>query len=392
MQNKNETPFVAGVCADSSAATLPFVRVLDGRKHPIRNLSKRGDRFYARLTVTLASGAKSEKRIALKASTVTEAKVELAALILQRGNNSLQLGQSQSTPLLSEFVETYATAQRHLKRQTTQGCERTHLNHHCEYFAGVQLHRINKAAVLSYRAKKLADGWTGRTANLSLTVLRNVFRHAVDNGLLVASPVDGIRPVRYVAKKRSLVTPAMFETLCATAVEHLSNGQLLSDYVKLMCLCGARRSETLRLKWSDVDFVRRQLTVGSDGQSKNHQARHVDFNEPLAEHLQGMSSRRVSSEYLFPALRGAGRPLKTLVESLKLARTRAQLPSICFHDCRHHFISFSVMSGVDFLTIASWVGHQDGGVLIGKVYGHLSDTHARAQAKKVAFQPALVAA
>jgi hypothetical protein len=44
-----------------------------------------------------------------------------------------------------------------------------------------------------------------------------------------------------------------------------------------------------------------------------------------------------------------------------------------------------VMSGIDFMTIGRWVGHQDGGVLIGKVYGHLSNEHAKRQAKKIDF-------
>jgi hypothetical protein len=33
------------------------------------------------------------------------------------------------------------------------------------------------------------------------------------------------------------------------------------------------------------------------------------------------------------------------------------------------------MAGVPHMTIAEWVGHRDGGVLIGKVYGHLSEDH-----------------
>jgi integrase len=60
-----------------------------------------------------------------------------------------------------------------------------------------------------------------------------------------------------------------------------------------------------------------------------------------------------------------------------------------FHDCRHHFISYAVMSGIDFMTIARWVGHKDGGILIGKVYGHLSNEHAQAQAARMNFGPAL---
>ena len=37
------------------------------------------------------------------------------------------------------------------------------------------------------------------------------------------------------------------------------------------------------------------------------------------------------------------------------------------------------------MTIAKWVGHKDGGILVGKVYGHLSDEHARKQAMKLMF-------
>jgi hypothetical protein len=44
------------------------------------------------------------------------------------------------------------------------------------------------------------------------------------------------------------------------------------------------------------------------------------------------------------------------------------------------------MSGIDYLTIARWVGHKDGGVLIGRVYGHLTDIHAQKQAQRLKFK------
>jgi len=64
--------------------------------------------------------------------------------------------------------------------------------------------------------------------------------------------------------------------------------------------------------------------------------------------------------------------------------------TVRFHDCRHHFISYAVMSGIDFMTIARWVGHKDGGILIGKVYGHLSNEHAQAQAPRLNFGPTVM--
>jgi integrase len=80
-------------------------------------------------------------------------------------------------------------------------------------------------------------------------------------------------------------------------------------------------------------------------------------------------------------------PLVTFNKALLTARPQAGLPEFSFHDCRHFFVSHCVMSGIDFMTIARWVGHQDGGILIGKVYGHLSNEHAQRQAQRVSFGP-----
>lgn len=58
-----------------------------------------------------------------------------------------------------------------------------------------------------------------------------------------------------------------------------------------------------------------------------------------------------------------------------MARNAAGLPWVGFHDLRHFFCSACVMAGIDFMTIAAWLGHKDGGILVGKVYGHLLDEH-----------------
>ena len=128
--------------------------------------------------------------------------------------------------------------------------------------------------------------------------------------------------------------------------------------------------------WSDVDWDQQQLTIGSDGLSKNHESRAVDFNAALAELLEEMRARSNGSAYLFPAPRMFG-------EALRKARKLAAVDGFGYHDCRHFFISHAVMSGIDYMTIARWVGHKDGGVLIGRVYGHLNDEHAKRQAKRL---------
>jgi integrase len=63
-----------------------------------------------------------------------------------------------------------------------------------------------------------------------------------------------------------------------------------------------------------------------------------------------------------------------------------------FHDLRHYFCSMCVMAGLDFMTIAAWLGHKDGGILVGKVYGHLLDEHRQKAAKLVHFEFSVIEA
>lgn len=221
--------------------------------------------------------------------------------------------------------------------------------------------------------------------------------------------MQDLRQLKGTVKKRVLVNAPDIARLAAVALEPkfsggrlakegemgqpLKNAVQFADYLLLMAYAGSRRNETLRLRWADVDFDGAQITIGADGLAKNHESRVVDFNPKLEEHLRSMQSRRApDSQWLFPSPQRGERDAhaKTFMESLRLARLAAGMPGFGFHDCRHFFISFCVMSGIDFMTISRWVGHKDGGFLIGKVYGHLSNEHAKAQAQRVNFGPALV--
>jgi integrase len=142
-----------------------------------------------------------------------------------------------------------------------------------------------------------------------------------------------------------------------------------------------------------VNFERKFLRIGADGSAKNSKARYVDFNPELEAHLKDMAARRApDSEWFFPSPRRAktDKPAKTLRDSFTVARDKAKLPWVGFHDLRHYFASMAVMSGIDFKTIAEWLGHQDGGMLVGKVYGHLLPEHRQRMAERLVFRPSVV--
>jgi integrase len=165
------------------------------------------------------------------------------------------------------------------------------------------------------------------------------------------------------------------------------NAALVGFYLRFLALTGSREQEALAVRWEDIDFGNRQVVIGADGRAKNARHRSVNFSAELATLLGEMhAARQPDSAYLFPSpRRGAqDRPAASLRQSFGRVRAAAGL-RVGFHDFRHFFASQCAMQGIDFMTIAAWLGHSDGGVLVGKIYGHLADDHKVRMAANLAI-------
>jgi integrase len=366
-----------------------YSKVFDERKRRVRGLWKRNGWFYARLTaVDEITGRKATRRVRLEAArTVAEGRTALQDLHKDRRDHALPV--LKRSPQLADFWKKYFTfheSAKDAKRGSTLRREKSARSNWLGHLGEIRLKDIKRFHLNGYVARRQADGASPRTVNREMIALRNVLKRAVDDGLLKTLPMENLRPLPVDQRKRPLVTPEELKKIFAAAAALPKSGELLADVLRFMSASGARIAETLRLRWSDIDFARRQISIGSDGLAKNRKSRVVDFSPPLAAHLRDMYARRQQiSEWLFPSPRRAGTdgPIVNFNKAMRSACDRAGLPDFGFHDCRHYFISHCVMSGIDFMTVARWVGHQDGGVLIGKVYGHLTDEHTQRQAQKL---------
>lgn len=406
-----------------------YTKVLDNRKHPVRGLWRRNGNYVARITVEDALGRKSVKWTPLEAETAAEAVKELRTVQTEREENRLRhIGLA---PTFADYLDkVYAPLlESSGKRPETLVTEKSHFNRWREGIGHLRLDKIRASNIFAV-LNALRANRSARTCNLALVVLRNVLKAAKRDNYVKTLPTEEIGWQKVEKKAHRLFTFAEIESICDAAAKPLyltgglalgsetgiplKNAVQFSDYIKFLTLTGAREQEALSVRWSDVDLDRKLVTIGAEGQSKNREARRVDFNAKLEAHLRDMKERRApDSQWVFPSPQRGEKDehAKTFRESLILSRQgaaslvmkaafpdngnaerAAKLLKFAFHDCRHHFISFAVMSGIDFMTIARWVGHKDGGVLIGKVYGHLSNEHAKLQASRMSFGPALVAA
>jgi integrase len=376
-----------------------FEAVLDSRKRKVRGLWRRGDRYYGQLRVDLGNGFTSPRRVALEASTLEEARAALAAeKAKERANRKNGEVRRAGRPKFEECAENYLASQTFTRKKlSTQRSEQQAIARWKNHIGGIRIDKINAPMIHSYREKRLAltsrkapnKCISERTVNLDVIALRQVMRFAIDGGLIQELPK--VRALKQrPPEHRPLLTKEQFSQLLAAASEETTkNSELFRYYLRFLALTGAREKEALAVRRKqDVDFARAVLTIGADGVSKNSKAREVDFSPELEALLKEIcAALPPDTSWLFPSPQRGDEDVhaQTLRESLKAVRRKAGLDWVGFHDLRHFFASQCVMAGIDFMTIATWLGHSDGGILVGKVYGHLADTHKRAAARKLRF-------
>jgi integrase len=381
---------------DIKPAEAKFVKATDSRGREVTGIWKRNERFYCQLMVP----GKGCRRISLLGDDGQPVRTISAAI---EARNLLLAGKKQGvmpgpriTPQFDEYVAHYLAWMEETgqKKMLTVLKERSSLRNLVRFFGSKRLAQITRKDINDYvLRRKSAEKPAGPNAiNKDIIALRNLLRFAKDENWLKGElPTDNWKQLHYVAPRRGLMTEEDIERFCAAAVAKKEdgtpkheNGQLLADYVKLLAYSGARRMAGLRARWEHVDFTNKQIKLFT----KFDKVVVVDFSPKLEAHLKDMHARRnVDLPWLFPSPR-PGDVEGNLVNPHKLVyevRKEAGLTSFRLHDLRHFFASHCVMQGIDTLTIAGWLGHSDGGVLLAKTYGHLNPQHRREAAAKLSF-------
>jgi integrase len=236
------------------------------------------------------------------------------------------------------------------------------------------LRAITRADINRHLEARKAAGRSNRTLNLDIVALGNLLTFAKKEQLLENVVTDDVEPLKHTTPTRELVSEADVEKLCAA-----SPNQSFQDYVKFMMFSGARRESALRVKWSDISLENRRLNLTKTKYSKHIV---VNLNPRLEKLLLAMRERRIDDGWLFPNPMEPSQ-VANFRRTLDAARSASNLPDFQYHSMRHFFISHAIMAGIDTMTVAKWVGHRDNGILIAKVYGHLTDKHLQEQAMKL---------
>jgi integrase len=192
-------------------------------------------------------------------------------------------------------------------------------------------------------------------ANRVLAVLSKLFNWAERHGFRP----DGSNPCRHVEKFREekrerFLSGEEMARLGRALVEAEHDGSEMPSVIhaiRLLIFSGARLSEILTLRWSEVDLERGCLRLADSKTGKKV----IHLNAPALE-LLATIPRIEGNPYVIPG-RKAEAHLVNLEKPWRRIRARAGLEDVRLHDLRHSFASVGAAAGYGLPVIGALLGH-----------------------------------
>jgi integrase len=235
------------------------------------------------------------------------------------------------------------------------------------------LHEITEMMVEAHKADligKVADN----TINNELNTLSGIFTFARKKYRDLKNPVQGVKRFRITERKRTLERSEQKALIIAAGQEE--KAPHLQALIIFDLHTALRKEELLSVKWSDVDFINKQILVREEI-AKYHKSRYIDLDKFAIAVLESLPRR---GEYVF--CDSSGKRFKNFRRSFQSAVKRAGLKDVVIHDLRKTCGANWIMAGISLATVQVWMGHESINTTINH-YGHLVKSFRKEEIEKI---------
>jgi integrase len=254
-------------------------------------------------------------------------------------------------------------------------------NHLLPRFGTLQLDRISKSALETYKATRRKDGVKAATITKELRSLQAALNRAVFLDLLPRNPARGVRPPKDLeSRPPRWYSPAELGHLYTHSVHLPGDEQAkglppngLPDWSpvwRLMANTGLRRTEALQLRWEHVDEAGVRILSTETARTKSGRWRLVPVSAGATSALARLRAMTGSTPYVLPQVHA-----DALTAAFRRHLGRAGLDG-SLHCLRHTFCASLVSSGVPLRTVQVLAGHA--GITTTERYAHLAPDHLAA--------------
>jgi integrase len=241
-------------------------------------------------------------------------------------------------------------------------------------FKTVALVDIRPNVVRDYMTERIKSGLKPASVNRERSLLVSILNAAVGDGLIGSNPI-GQKGVKRLEEQNSREEKILELGLTDEDMRRLiaSTAPRTRPVIEIALLTGMRLSEILSLRWSQISFPGRRLTIPVTN-SKSKKERTIPLGRDLLDVLQGIERR---NDYVFP---NGKTHVKSIRKSFEAACAEAEIPhgrenGIVFHDLRHVAAS-QLVRVIDVVTASRILGHSS--IEMTMRYVHPTDSDKRA--------------
>jgi integrase len=358
------------------------------------SFQRRGPNTYY---LVVSDGFDADKNRIRYTKTVKTAKPnddKEAQKLLYQFIDSIEKGQYVSTKYnLKEFLELWEKeyCQLSLSPATIDGYVRTIKNYITPNIGHLKLEKLNALQLQKFINQLYEDSVGDRTVKYSKQILSSALTWGVEMGLAANNPCPKIKLRRIEKDEKTFLEEEQFQKLLVA----LSNEPIKYQTLTILAvLSGARRGELLALKWSDIDFEKKTMSIKRSVQylpkvgifTKEPKTKSsirtislpqmaIDYLETYKAHQNekrlSMGDKWTDKGFIFTnPYGGLLNPSSTINDWFRPFIERNGLPKITFHDLRHFHTSFLLASGLDVKTISKRLGHSSTSMAL-EVYSHV---------------------
>ena len=244
-----------------------------------------------------------------------------------------------------------------------------------------------------YKNKLQANSKINSAEALSATTIKHhhqniskALNDALRRGLIYSNPATAARVPKAEKYRAEYLEPKQIDDMLI-----LFRGNVIELPVMLCAVYGFRRSEVLGLRWCNVNFDKRTITIAetlqqntggnyTDKPKTESSYRTLPMTESvyniLNEHKALQDERRalmgdyyVSNDYVCTWNNGEVITPNYLTRTFHSVISKSSLPQIRLHDLRHSVASNLIANGMSIVDVQEWLGHANASTTL-DVYSH----------------------
>lgn len=328
----------------------------------------------------IVNGKKTRKKVTGKTRKEVKEKAELLKMDLANAAEDIMTVGKWLDMWLSIYVRG------HVKEKTKERYELAVNNHIVPYIGDKDVRKITSLEIQEFinilyeSGGENGTGLSPRTVNSSRTILKTALKQAVGAGVIDKNPAVFTKPIKVERSEIQVLTQLECQRLVQTAYKESNKAFWIA--VVIAVETGLRKGEVFGLRWRDIDFDKKCISVDTTIVTGNHgmkiqnstktkgSRRTIDITDTLIAKLQEYKvwqERYLSAigaidkydGFLITSEVGTVKDPNnfTYVAFKRMLKNAGLSNGIRFHDLRHTHASQLLQAGVDVKSVSERLGH-----------------------------------